>query len=180
MRGGIGALVSWALLDTLVTRRLLADEVAPLVDRWARDLVTQCADLRRRTISPIDWQAHVERLLATVDLDDLLRYIDFERLTRALELPELGATTARVEFPRLDGAPEPPQLYRKIFGLKRGRAIIPHGHRNMVSAHLVLRGEFHLRHYDRVEDQGHHLVIRPTIDRSAGPGEASSIFRASR
>ena len=175
LRGGFGAVVSWALLDGLVSRNLLADEISPITDRWARDLITRCADLRKQTISPVEWQARVEELLERVDLEDLLRYIDFERLTKNLDFPDLGASTEWVAFPRLEGVPEPPQLYKKIFGLKRGRAIIPHGHKNMVSAHLVLRGEFHLRHYDRVEDDGTHLVIRSTIDRAAGPGESSSI-----
>ncbi|MDX1388693.1 MAG: hypothetical protein R3344_05860 [Acidobacteriota bacterium] len=175
LRGGFGAVVSWALLDTLVTRDLFADEVRPVTDRWARELITRCADLRSNTMTPVEWQAEVEQLLDRVDLEDLLRYIDFERLTASFDFPELGASTEWVAFPRLEGLPEPAQLYKKIFGLKRGRAIIPHGHQNMVSAHLVLRGEFHLRHYDRIEDDGGHLVIRPTMDRTARAGESSSI-----
>jgi hypothetical protein len=158
-----------------VTRELFAGEIKPIVESWARELVTLCADLRKRSVTPVEWQRSVERLLERIDLEDLLRYIDFDRLTRGFEFPDLGANTEWVTFPGLDGVPEPSRFYKKIFGLERGRAIIPHGHRNMVSSHLVLDGEFHLRHYDRVEDQGDHLVIRPTIDRTARPGEASSI-----
>jgi hypothetical protein len=59
--------------------------------------------------------------------------------------------------------------------LKQGRAIIPHGHKNMVSAHLVLKGEFELRHYDKVKDEAEHIIMAPTIDTLAKAGEASSI-----
>jgi hypothetical protein len=35
---------------------------------------------------------------------------------------------------------------------------------NMVSYHYVLKGEFRLRLFDRITDDGTHLVIEPTCD----------------
>ncbi len=55
--------------------------------------------------------------------------------------------------------------------LGKGRSIVPHGHNNMATAFDVLKGEFHGRHFERVED----MVIEPTIDRKFGPAEASTI-----
>jgi hypothetical protein len=43
------------------------------------------------------------------------------------------------------------------------------------TAFLILRGEFHGRHYDRVEDEKEHYIIKPTIDRKFTLGECSTI-----
>ena len=45
----------------------------------------------------------------------------------------------------------------------------------MATAFLILKGNFHGRHYDRVEDEKEHMIIRPTIDSRFGPGQTSSI-----
>ena len=59
--------------------------------------------------------------------------------------------------------------------LKKGRSIVPHGHDNMCTGFVVLRGEFEGKHYDRIEDKGDHYLIKPTIDRLFKPGECSTI-----
>ena len=46
-----------------------------------------------------------------------------------------------------------------------GRAIIPHVHNAMVSAHLVVAGSFRARTHDRVRDLDDAVVLRPSIDR---------------
>jgi hypothetical protein len=69
----------------------------------------------------------------------------------------------------------PRKFGTKVFGMAQGRAIVPHGHQNMASMHVVLAGEFRLRHFERVEDQPGHLVLRPSIDRASKPGDLSSI-----
>lgn len=52
---------------------------------------------------------------------------------------------------------------------------MPHGHNNMASAFLILEGDFHGRHYDRLEDEKEHIIIRPTIDRTFTVGGCSTI-----
>ena len=59
--------------------------------------------------------------------------------------------------------------------MKPGRSVVPHGHNNMATAFLILKGNFQGRHFDRLQDEKDHLIIRPTIDRRFGPGEASSV-----
>lgn len=59
--------------------------------------------------------------------------------------------------------------------MKKDRAIIPHGHSNMASAHLILQGEMHLRNYEKVRHDGKNLIIKPTIDKIIKRGENSSI-----
>src|ERR1700760_305333 len=105
----------------------------------------------------------------------MLAAIDFDRLTHAFDYPDLGVNTRPVEFPRLAGIPADPLFFPKVFGMRRGRADIPHGHKNMVSSHYVLKGEFRLRQYDKVEETDTHMVIAPTIDEVARVGSHSSI-----
>jgi hypothetical protein len=59
--------------------------------------------------------------------------------------------------------------------MKMDRAIIPHGHSNMASAHLILNGEMHLRHYEKIQQEEQNLIIKPSIDRIAKVGDSSSI-----
>ena len=45
--------------------------------------------------------------------------------------------------------------------MKKGGAIIPHVHNNMVSSHLVVDGQFHARTFDRMVDLPTKRVGRP-------------------
>lgn len=59
--------------------------------------------------------------------------------------------------------------------MKKDRAIIPHGHSNMASAHLILKGELHLRQYEKIRQEEDSLIIRASVDRITKTGEYSSI-----
>jgi hypothetical protein len=61
-------------------------------------------------------------------------------------MPEISRRKFWVDFPKLQDLPPQYAFHKKIFGIKKGRAIIPHGHKNMVSAHLIIKGEFELKH----------------------------------
>src|SRR5581483_355705 len=75
----------------------------------------------------------------------------------------------------VSGMPSNVSFGRQIFALKKGRSVVPHGHDNMATGFVILRGTFVGRHYDRVEDNADHYLIKPTIDRVFGPGEFSTI-----
>ncbi len=175
LKTGFNAVVAYALFDTLFSRDAFTREIKPVTHKWARELNDLCLDLRQRSITLVQWQEQVEKFLQQVDLKDLLPLIDFDQLTKNFEFPDLGVNTKNVRFPKLEGLPQQYAFFSKIFGVKQGRAIIPHGHKNMVSAHLVLKGEFELRHYDKVRDEANHMIITPTIDTIAKAGDASSI-----
>jgi hypothetical protein len=66
-------------------------------------------------------------------------------------------------------------LLAKIAHIKRGRSIPPHGHSSMVSAFLVMSGEFHVRQFDKVEDRSQSMIVRPVTDERQRPGHWSSI-----
>jgi hypothetical protein len=167
------ALGSYALARTLLAQEALAGPVRKEVQAWISRTHQLCADVQGRKIAPREWQQQVEELYARVPLPELLQAIDVDRLKLGLTLPENRADAINATFPEVEGMPR--VFGTKLFGMAQGRAIVPHGHRNMVSMHLVLAGEIHLRHFERVEDQPEHLVLRPSIDRMSKPGDLSSI-----
>lgn len=171
----VEAVASYALVRTLAVSEAFGRDVRPITDRWLRELHEMSLDLRAGQITPGEWQDRVDLLYRSVPLHDLLLRIDFDRLRQGFALPNLGVNTERVRFPDLDGLPERLAFHSKVFGMRRDRAIIPHGHRNMVSCHYVLQGDLHLRHFDKVEEDATHMVIEPTIDTLARPGSFSSI-----
>ena len=167
------ALGSHALVRTLMAQEALAGPVRKEVQAWAARTYQLCADVRGRKLEPREWQRQVEELFARVPLPDLLRAIDFDKLRPGISLPDDRADAGSAPFPEVEGMPR--RFGTKIFGMQQGRSIVPHGHQNMASMHLVLAGEFHLRHFERVEDQSEHLVLRPSIDRVSKLGDLSSI-----
>lgn len=131
--------------------------------------------LKDGTLTASQWQDRLAELARGLDPDALRAAIDFRSTARGLTLPDLGVATTSVRIDGLRPAPDRLRVIRKLFGVRRGRAIIPHGHANMVSSHFVLSGELHLRQYDRIELADQHMVVRPTVDRLAVPGDLSSV-----
>jgi len=172
----LGTVAAHALLSSCTaTPQVVSSKVEPVLKHWAIGLNEYCADLKTSKLSQIEWQSAVETLFGRIDLPELLKFIDFESLRKGLKYPDLGVSTANVTLPTLDGLPKDVVFLKKIFGLKRDRAIIPHGHSNMSSGHLILEGEFDLRHFEKVSQTKQHLTIRPTIERKAAAGSFSSI-----
>lgn len=169
------SVVSYALLESLFASEGIGKAIRPITQHWAIELNTYCADLHKQSLSLTEWQDRVEGLFRQVELDEVLRFIEFDNLTRGFSFPDLGVHTKYVNFPRLEGLPEKTVFVKKIFGMQKGRAIIPHGHSNMCSAHLILKGDMHLRHYDKIRREGDHLFIRPTLDKTVRAGDCSSI-----
>ncbi|NNB85001.1 hypothetical protein HJC10_00850 [Corallococcus exiguus] len=167
------ALTGYALIPMLLRQDALAGPVRKEVQAWLSRTHQLCSDVHDRKLEPREWQQQVEALFARVPLSELVRAIDADRLKPGLELPDDRAGAMSAPLPRVEGLPR--VFGTKLFGLAQGRAIVPHGHQNMVSMHVVLAGEFHLRHFERVESQPKHLVLRPSIDRVSGPGDLSSI-----
>ena len=86
-----------------------------------------------------------------------------------------GALSLRFKFPEVEGVPKNLVYGRQIFALKKDRSVVPHGHNNMATAFLILKGDLRGRHYDRLKDEPDHYIIRPTVDRTFAPGECSTV-----
>ncbi len=131
------------------------------------------AAVRGETIDIASWREGLAVALESVDPADIREAIDFDMLARQAGYASEGVATAPIRLTIETG--ERLAFYPKFFAVGQGRAIIPHGHANMVSAHMTLSGRFHLRQYDRVAVESDALIIRPTIDRTVRPGELSTI-----
>ncbi|MGI9552949.1 MAG: hypothetical protein ACR2MT_17215 [Aurantibacter sp.] len=171
----LATVTSFALMDSLFAFNAFSKSIRPITEHWAQNLNEYCSDLKQQEITPFEWQEQVEQLFDTIELPELLKFIDFDSLQKGFQFPDLGVSTKPVVFPKLVGLPSTTVFVKKIFGMKKGRAIIPHGHSNMASAHLVLQGEMHLRHYEKIRKEYQNLVIKPTIDKTATIGQSSSI-----
>lgn len=159
-----------------VTRAGALASVPKSLDRWAEDLADLNRDLAAGRVTLVDWQDRMAALNSGVELADLRRYLDFDRLTRAMKFPSKLAETADPQLPatvNVDGIERP--WFIRFFGMKKGGAIIPHVHNNMVSAHLVVDGQFHARTFDRMVDlpdetRGPTVLLRPARDESLNAG----------
>lgn len=174
-REALGSLMTFALLDTLFAGDAFAAEVKPLTTAWLAELNQLGNDVKDQKLKQLEWQKKVEELYARVDLPDLLKLIDFDKLSSNVDFPEHGARSLRPQFPEIAGVPTKLVFGRQVFAMKKGRSVVPHGHNNMATAFLIVKGNFRGRHYDRLKDEAEHYIIRPTIDRSFKPGEYSSV-----
>lgn len=120
-----------------------------------------------------EWRVALNAVFNAVELHDLLSSMDFEALASRMGYAHRGVTTQPVDIPGTHGRTL--SFLPKMFAVGQGRAIVPHGHDNMVSAHFTLSGRFRLRQYDKLDVSPDALLIRPSIDRSVSPGDLSSI-----
>ena len=171
----VGSLLTFTLLETLFECDAFADKVKPLTVRWLNDVNQLGSDLKTQKLKQVDWQQKIEQLFSQVQLPELLELIDFERLTKNLKLADNGARPVRFKFREIDGVPTKLAFGKQIFALKSGRSVVPHGHNNMATAFMILKGKCHGRHFDRLEDEKEHFIIKPTIDRQFGVGTCSTI-----
>lgn len=165
--------LTFGLLATLGPRRLRAAGPRASIVLWFEELAQLTADLRAGRIADLRFQGGLEALYRRVDLQELIGFVALDQLKRTMQAPPRGAATRDLDLRA--ALPDGARFDARIFTCARGRAIVPHGHDNMCSGFVVLRGRWRGRHYDRVESRGDHHIIRPTIDRELGPGELTTI-----
>jgi len=175
-RRSVNTLLTISLLDHLCATNLLAAEARLSAEQWLNEVNQIGLDVKGEKVKETEWQSRIEDLLKNrIDLSELLRLIDFERIEKTTKLIDKGARSIRPRFPKLEGVPDRLVFGQQVFALKKGRSVVPHGHNNMATAFMILKGNFHGRHYDRVADEKEHMIIKPTIDAKFGPGQTSSI-----
>jgi hypothetical protein len=167
-------LVTYALGDAVVSSHALASAQSHQARLWSGEINDISAQLRKQTLSVTEWQDRVERVFASVDLPELLTRMDFYRLQRTFDMPDNGANWMNLDFRRVAGMPENLSYTTRLFGMRRGRSIVPHGHHNLVSGHLVIKGDLHVRNFERMRDESDSLVIRPTVDKTVSVRDCST------
>ncbi|WP_421855479.1 hypothetical protein [Oricola sp.] len=166
----LGALTS--LVGLGVGAQAFAGSAGRETIRLAARIDELAGALRGETLTVAEWRAGMDALFSRVSEQDVMAAIDFDTLAARTGFADLGVATTRIRFGdevrRL-------RFIAKLFAVDRGRSIIPHGHANMVSAHLPLTGAFRLRQYDQIARDDDALTVRPSIDKRILPGDLSSI-----
>lgn len=172
LAGGIGAL-ALALLG-----RELAS-AAPARRMAARDWIERQGELARALsrgdITPLVWMGEVEGLAREIDVAQLMAEVGRAQVTAHALPPTNDPRKSGIRFLDASGAPRKLGYGAALFTFAPHNVITPHGHRNMVSAHLVVEGQFRVRNFDRVGDEDGAMIIRPTRDYVAATGQISAM-----
>lgn len=171
----LGSLTAFGLIETLYSRNLFGEAVKPIVHKWFVELHDLTRDLKEHKLKDLEFQAKMEELYKRVDLAELVALVDLDRVAKSVKFPAHGAANLGIDLGKVEGLPKKLLFGRQIFAMEKGRSVVPHGHSNMCTGFIILRGEFTGKHYDRVEDHDDHYLIKPTIDRRFKAGECSTI-----
>ena len=175
-QNSIKTILSISLLEHLCSTNLLAAKDKYTAKKWLNSVHEIGLSVKEEEISQIQWQKQVEELFQNkIELNEILKLINFDQIEKSVKFVNNGARSIRPNIPRSNGYPERLAFGHQVFALKKGRSVVPHGHNNMATAFIVLKGKFHGRHYDRISDEKDHMIIKPTIDDKFGPGQTSSV-----
>jgi hypothetical protein len=169
----LGSALTFGLLEMLWGNDLFAADVKPDIGKWFRDLNALGRDLKGRKLKDVEFQSKMEELYKKVDLPALLQFVQLDKIAER-EPPDNGAFSAGFDLGKVEGLGQL-TFGKQIFCVKKGRAVVPHGHENMCTGFIVLRGAFRGRHYDRLESNADHYIIKPTIDQEFKEGGVSTI-----
>jgi hypothetical protein len=174
--GGLGlqALMMACLFQRSARADALAGTLKWSMRPWLQRLQEASAALSSGAAAPRAWQREIEDVLSRVELADFLRSLDFDRLAADARFPSEGEGMQRLYFPDEGGRLQPLAFRPYLFTLKRGTAVVPHGHHNMATMHMVLGGRARVRHFDRLESTSTHMLIRPAADVTGVPGDVTS------
>lgn len=164
------------LLSVISSKNAWAGGRPEIVRNWLSQVVGLKEDLIAGRINVLQWQRAIERLNTSIPVDDISSYIDVANLTRRFEYKTNLADTADPILPReIIGNIGMRQWFVRVFGMRRGGAIIPHIHNNMVSSHLIIGGSFRARTHDRIQDLPDAILLRPTLDGNLNKGQIISM-----
>jgi hypothetical protein len=173
VRDGLRVLAAVALAE-LAGGRALAAGAGAEVTRWWHEVQRVSATIKAGRATTRAWRRRLPRVTRRVSASALRRAIDFDALASALAPLDDPEPQRRLALPVVS-ATEGPAFVALLTHVRKGFAVVPHGHHNMVSMHVVLEGTVRVRQYDRVADEPDHLVLRPRLDRVLAPGEATAI-----
>ena len=171
----IGSAITFGLVELLWSRDLFADTVKPAIDKWFLELTAMTKDLKDRKLTDLEFQTKMEDLYKRVDLKALCSLIKLDEVEKKTKLPDSGAANVGFDLSKVEGLPANLMFGKQIFACKKGKSIVPHGHANMCTGFIILKGKWHGKHYDRLETHADHYIIKPTIDREFEPGDLSTI-----
>src|SRR5262249_22624414 len=87
----IGSLLTYSLVESLFADDAFAAEVRQHAAEWLAGVNAMGKDVQGQKLPQVEWQSEVEKLFSRVNLPELLKFIDFERLTKGVKLVDRGA-----------------------------------------------------------------------------------------
>ncbi len=180
-------LLTYSLVNTLLTRDLLAGTKRGKLDDWIDALDTLGGKLERGQISGKEWQTGIDALYRMADIPAMLAHLDFDKVKKSIDVTTSGEVFVTTPLrpdpnkPYIPNAPEGTGVITKLAGTRKGSAVPPHGHQNMVSAFLIVSGEYHVVQYDKLGSEGQlapgsgSLIIREVQNEKQKRGQWSSI-----
>lgn len=145
----------------------------------ARDWIERQGELARvlklGQTTPLQWMAEVERLAGEIEVAELMAEVDRAQVTKQALPPTNDPRKSSIRFLDTDGTPRKLGFGAALFAFDPHNVITPHGHRHMVSSHLVVEGSFRVRNFDRLGDEQGAMIIRPTRDYIAEAGQLSAM-----
>lgn len=146
------------------------------IREWTHRLDTLGRALLNDQITALAWLNGMDELYGSLDLDRLLKSIDFGQMINnsAFDYIEQGRKFTHVQFLPETGEPANMVVETKATKVPKGASILPHAHLNMVSAFLTLSGEFHVRQFDRLHHDENVFHIRQTSDHLSQAGQWNS------
>lgn len=173
--GALRLLLGAALLQSTRRADALTGSLRYAARPWLHQLDALSLATASGAISAAQWQDGVAEVLQRLELPDLLRSLDFEALARSATFPLQGEGMQRLYFPDADGRLQPLRFRPYLFTLRRETAVVPHGHHNMATLHMVLAGRARVRHFDRLGDSATHMLLRAAGEVDAGPGVVTTV-----
>ena len=170
-----GSLLTFSLVKSLDKVNVLANTVQPIVRKWLIEMEHVTEQLRQGNVKTIEWQGQIESLLSRVDLNDLLSAIDYERLAKSAVFPEDHESAEDVDFSHNEGLPAELSFAPYFYAMRRGTAIVPHGHRNMTSMHMMIKGQAQGWQFERVSDETQFVTMKPTHDKVLEVGAVTTV-----
>ncbi len=159
----------------LVREARAASPAGGAAARWIDGQQAIAEDLAAGRISGRQWAAEVERLAGEVDVAELMAAVRAAEIVPARPGGSNDPAKRFVRFRGADGEARRLAYGAALFDFSPASVITPHGHRHMVSAHLVVEGRFRVRNFDRLGDREGAMLIRPTRDFVAAVGQVSTM-----
>ena len=153
------SVMTFSLIKSVDTVGAVAGTLKPIVRKWLIEMESATRELRHGKITASDWQRQIESLLSRVELPDLLTAIDYDRLAKTAVFPDDHESADDVDFSKNEGLPAELSFNPYFYAMRRGVAIVPHGHRNMSSMHMMIKGEAHSWQFERVLDEERYMTI---------------------
>lgn len=145
------------------------------VRRWIDGQQDIAEGLAQGRLTGRQWTLEVERLAREIDVAELMTIVDRARI-RSAGAPFRNDPQKRfVRFLDDEGRALRLAYGAALFDFEPHNVVTPHGHRHMVSAHLVVSGRLRVRNFDRAGDEPGAMRLRPTRDYVAGPGQVSTM-----